>query len=87
MAATIAGLTFFAIGFAGYFGAQIDPISQITFLILPTELGAVFDRWYWFILGATGVWLVTFMFVRLAAVVALILVFAKFAILKGWVPV
>lgn len=84
--ATIAGLSCFAIGFAGYFGAHLDPISQLSFLLVPTELGGMFDKGYWFALSAIGVWLVALLFVRLAAAAALALVVGKYAILEGWIP-
>ncbi|MDP5362802.1 MAG: hypothetical protein NWP79_11770 [Paracoccaceae bacterium] len=56
-------------------------------MILPTELGAGFDRFYWVVLCLVGVWLVAFICPRLAAIVALLLVTLKLAILQGWLTV
>lgn len=82
-AATLAGCVLFAIGLTGVIGTDLHPIASISFLTKPTELGVELDQLYWSGLAVIGIWLVLFINVRLAAIAAIVLIAAKWAILHG----
>jgi hypothetical protein len=80
------GCLLLIIGLCGSFGVFLQPIEEISFLIKPTGLGPYFDRLYWNILAIDGVWLILFFWARLAAIVAIVLIVFKWAILYSFVP-
>lgn len=81
-AATLVGCVVFAVGFSGVAGISIYPIDAVSFLTLPSGLGAVFDHKYWVALTVVGVWLVLFVTPRLAAATAILLIVAKWLVLN-----
>lgn len=86
-ASTFVGCVLFAIGLAGMAAVPLYPIDSISFLVQPTGLGPAFDQYYWIASMVVGLWLVLFVFARLAALAGIILIVGKWAILKGILPV
>lgn len=62
----------------------MTPMQDLSFLLQPTEFGAQFDRAYALTLMCSGIWLILFVWARVAAIAALLLIVAKYAIMRGW---
>lgn len=82
-AAMMVGCVLIVIGLSGMTDGSIHPIDSISFLAVGTSLGAYFDWYYWAALSINGIWLAVYLSARLAAVSALILIFAKWFILQS----
>lgn len=81
------GCVLFVIGLTSSMGLVPQPISELSFLTLPTDMAPKYDQFYWNTLTLVGVWLVLFVYVRLAAIAAIALISVKIALLNGWLPV
>ena len=77
------GCVLLAIGLSGYFEVFLQPIAEISFLIEPMGFGAHYDQLYWIILTGVGMWLILFLWVRLAAITAIGLIALKWVILNS----
>lgn len=75
------GCVLLAIGLSGYFGVFLQPIAEISFLIKPMGFESHHDQIYWGALALTGMWLIVFLWVRYAAIVAIGLIAFKWAVL------
>jgi len=83
-AATLAGAVLLAIGLSGRMGLPLYPVDNISFLMQPMPLSAAINHIYWTTLAIVGIWLILYVFVRLAAAVALALIGIKWAVLQGY---
>jgi hypothetical protein len=79
------GCVFLTIGLCGLFGVLIRPIAEISFLIEPLGTGPYHDQLYWNAMIFVGVWLILFLWVRLAAIAAIVLIAFKWAVIRGLV--
>lgn len=43
-------------------GLVLQPISELSFLTLPTDMAPKYDQFYWNTLTLVGVWLVLFVY-------------------------
>lgn len=82
-ASAISGLVFFGIGFIGLTGMPAHPIEQLTVLLEPTGYGHKVDTAYLVAISITGAWLILFIWARLAATIAMILVLSKIMLEYG----
>ena len=83
--ASLVGCVLFIIGIIGIMGGNLYPVQSISFLARGTEQGAKFDQLYWAALILVGIWLILFVYARLAAGTAIILILTKGAILHDWI--
>ncbi len=80
--ATLVGCVLLAIGVSGALGTELEPIASISFLVEHTKLGPQFNHYYWVSLAIVGGWLVVFVFVRLAASIAIFMIISKWLIIN-----
>ena len=85
-ASIFVGCVLFIIGLTSSMGVVLQPISELSFLTTPTDMAPKYDQLYWNTLTLVGIWLVIFVYVRLAAIAAIALISVKFSFLNGWLP-
>lgn len=78
--ASIAGLVLFCIGLIGLTGTPHALSPAATLLLQPMGYGESLERYYYIALIVIGVWLVLYLQARIAAMLALVLVLAKIAL-------
>ena len=84
VACSFAGLVLFAISLIGIYDLPSRPAEALTVLLEPTGFGSFFDMVYLWSLMFLGIWLVLFVFVRIASGLALVLVLFKILVTNGW---
>jgi hypothetical protein len=77
ISASLAGLILFGIGAIGLSGAPHQVSPAVTMLLQTSGWDAEIETAYYITLIALGIWLVLHIYVRSAAMVALILILAK----------
>lgn len=82
-ASIFVGSLLFIIGLCGTFGVFIRPIAEISFLIEPLGLAPHYDELYWYACIFVGVWLVLFLWIRIAAIAAIALIIFKGAMVNN----
>lgn len=78
--ASVAGLLMFCIGTIGLSGMPFTLSPTVTVLLRPLGYGERFDIIYYVTMVVLGIWLVLYLRARLAAILALVLVAAKIAL-------
>lgn len=78
--ASVAGLLLFCIGLIGISGATFALSPAVTVLLQPLGYGDRYDLFYYIAMIVLGVWLVLYLYARLAAILALALILAKIAL-------
>lgn len=82
-ASAISGLVLLGIGFIGLTGMPAQPVEQLTILLEPTGHGSAVDTIYMAAITIVGGWLVLFVWARLAAAAAMLLVLSKIMMQYG----